>query len=74
MQGQYFGSNEILDKLKKSIAEMESTISEQTVRGEEVDSSLELALSDAYQLLNRIETNNPSVPQPVEENNVIGKE
>ncbi len=74
MQGQYFGSNEILDKLKKSIAEMESTISEQTVRGEEVDSSLELALSDAYQLLNRIETNNPSVPQPVKENNVIGKE
>lgn len=74
MQGQYFGSNEILDKLKKSIAEMESTISEQTVRGEEVDSSLELALSDAYQLLNSIETNNPSVPKPVKENNVIGKE
>ena len=53
---------------------MESTISEQTARGEEVDSSLELALSNAYQLLNSIETNNPSVPQPVEENNVIGKE
>jgi len=72
MQGQYVKSNEVLDKLRKNISDMEVAISEEKARGKEVDPSLSLALSDAQELLTSL-TTKPSISTSVFPSSIPGE-